>query len=235
MGINLGSLTPTNFRLGNTQVNSIWLGNTKVWPEITITEDFLIGGASCYNVGDIQPSTAISTYVTGSDIYFNLMPSRSLIAGAFANCTSLTSASFPNVKSLGVTAFQGCTSLVSASLPNVTEVGVEAFKGCSSLIKISLPNVTGFGSTGTFIQCTSLISASLDNISAIGNSYFSGCSSLTHINLPGLSGASVVGIGAFDDVPNAGTIIIPLLYSSSFTFNFTYLRTPPRNWTFVYV
>ena len=191
MGINLGSSTPGNFRLGDTQVNSIWLGNTKVWP-LAIAENYMIGGASCY-VGDPFSFDPTSTSITGSDIYYIFNDDNSSFAGddafancfnlttasftamknvgfrTFADCTSLVSASFPNALTLAFNAFEGCTSLVSASLEKVNTIGVRAYENCTSLSYLNFPNC-GVIYAGAFKNCTSLVSASFPNLLTFGTS-----------------------------------------------------------------
>ncbi len=69
-----------------------------------------------------------------------LIPIISICDGAFSHCTSLTSASFPEVKSIGSSAFSHCTSLTSAIFPVVKNIGSETFSYCTSLRSLSFPN-----------------------------------------------------------------------------------------------
>ena len=56
-------------------------------------------------------------------------------AGAFANCTALTSLSIPDsVIAIGNSAFTGCTGLTSLTLPgSVAAIGDSAFANCTQL------------------------------------------------------------------------------------------------------
>ena len=85
----------------------------------------------------------------------------SIGAGAFANCSSLTSVTIPNsVTSIGDGAFVGCDGLTSVTIPNsVTSIGGVAFFYCSGLTSITIPN----------------------SVTSIGESAFNNCSGLTSI------------------------------------------------------
>ena len=60
---------------------------------------------------------------------------------AFQSCTSLTSVSLPEAKSIGGDAFDSCTSLSSISLPAATAIDIRAFAYCEALVSVN------FGST----------------------------------------------------------------------------------------
>ena len=85
-------------------------------------------------------------------------------AGAFQNCTSLTSITLPSsVTSIGESAFNGCTStsFTSITLPSsVTSIGKSAFLGCTYLTSITLSS----------------------SVTSIGADAFTGCSNLTTVN-----------------------------------------------------
>ena len=81
-----------------------------------------------------------------------------IIGGAFASCSSLTSVTIPNsVTSIGDRAFEWCTGLTSVTIPNsVTSIGVTAFAYCSSLNSVTISNsVTSIGS-GAFSSSNSI-------------------------------------------------------------------------------
>lgn len=71
---------------------------------------------------------------------------------AFANCSSLTSVSFPNAINIGNYAFQNCTPLKNIYIPNATSIGSSVFYKCTNLPKIELPKVIEIGA-GAFNTC----------------------------------------------------------------------------------
>jgi len=80
------------------------------------------------------------------------------IAGAFENCTGLTSVTIPSsVTSIGIGAFWGCTGLTNISIPSsVTSIGNGAFYGCTGLTSVTIPSsVTSIGNYA-FYNCTGL-------------------------------------------------------------------------------
>ena len=65
---------------------------------------------------------------------------------AFANCNSLTAATFTKVTKIVKNAFSYCRSLESISLPEVKEIESSSFNYCSSLESISMPKIEVLGS-----------------------------------------------------------------------------------------
>ena len=118
--------------------------------------------------------------------------------GAFYDCTSLTSASFPIVTSISDYAFRSCTSLISVSFPEVTSIGEYAFRSCTSLISVSFPVATSIGEYA-FYNCTSLTTIEIPSVTSIGSSAFArtGATSLTITTGPT---APTVGANIFNDV-----------------------------------
>ena len=102
---------------------------------------------------------------------------------AFAYCSSLTTASFPNCTTIGSSAFEYCSSLTTVSFPNCTAIGSWAFSNCRRLTTVSFPVCTAIGSLA-FDNCSSLTIVSFPNCMTINNYAFSGCSSLTTASFP---------------------------------------------------
>ena len=112
----------------------------------------------------------------------NSLPVTSIGEGAFARCTSLTSATIPDsVTSIGYRAFYNCISLTSIEIPNsVTSIGEDAFALCASLTSVTIPDSVKTIGDRAFYYCTSLTSIEIPNsVTSIGNSVFDYCRLLT--------------------------------------------------------
>ena len=134
----------------------------------------------------------------------------SIGAGAFYDCTSLTSVTIPDsVTSIGDDVFNGCTSLTSVTIPDsVTSIVDSAFSNCTSLTSVTIPDsVTSIGSYA-FYKCGSLTSVTIpDSVTSIGECAFYNCKSLTSVTIPG----SVTSIGgaAFEGCTSLTSVTIP--------------------------
>ena len=109
-------------------------------------------------------------------------------AGAFKNCTSLTSAAFPaSLKSIGSNAFMGCTSLAQFAFgESIAEIGEGAFEG-SGIKGVELSGCTALKSIGAwaFAKCPELASVTMpESLTEIGKGAFFDDPSLTSIDLP---------------------------------------------------
>ena len=60
---------------------------------------------------------------------------------AFANCSALTSITFPKVTTIGELAFLECTALSSINFPEVITIDRAAFDRCASLTSINFPKL----------------------------------------------------------------------------------------------
>ena len=107
----------------------------------------------------------------------------SIGAGAFTECSSLTSISFPVATSIGDDAFTECSSLTSVSVPKATSIGTSAFYKCSALTNIDSPLVTSLG-TSAFGNCSALTSVLFPVATSVGNAAFYNCSALTSVSFP---------------------------------------------------
>ena len=135
---------------------------------------------------------------------------------AFAGCSSLVSAAFPNLKSLGQFMFQSCIALRDVSAPEAIYGGNAAFYGCMALESAIFPKMS-YLSANMFYNCTKLttisFSASLahieascfyncmalrdvsfPNVKSIGGSAFQGCAALM---TPSFPSATSIGRSAF--------------------------------------
>ncbi len=69
------------------------------------------------------------------------LPVTGIKAGAFENCTQITSVILPDsITAIGDRAFFGCTALESINVPiSVKNIGADAFSGCKNIADITLP------------------------------------------------------------------------------------------------
>ena len=125
--------------------------------------------------------------------------------GAFKKCTSLTTASMPNVTKIGASSFYGCTSLPSVYAPNVTSIGYEAFMNCTALSSVDLSNVTSIA-YDAFKNCKSLTMVSIPNITLVDKNVFYSCTSLTSVDMYNAGG---VGPWAFYGCTALASVSMP--------------------------
>lgn len=114
-------------------------------------------------------------------------------AGAFTNCTALTSITLPDSLGLiGAGTFKGCTSLdiTNEELSNVTTIGVGAFTGglsATSTFELDCPNLTSIG-RGAFMNSNIYKVNNLGKITTLtgGNIHgvFYNCPRLVSASLP---------------------------------------------------
>lgn len=109
----------------------------------------------------------------------------SIGAGAFLECTALTSVTIPSsVTSIGIYAFYCCTALTSVNIPEgVTGIGMLAF--CSTaLTNVSIPEGVTFIGERAFYNCTALTSVTIpSSVTNIYNDAFLKCSGLTSVTI----------------------------------------------------
>jgi Leucine-rich repeat (LRR) protein len=89
----------------------------------------------------------------------------SIRAGAFSDCTGLTTVAIPSsVTSIGYMAFAGCSGLTTVAIPSsVTSIGNYAFVSCSGLTTVTIPfSVTSIGNWA-FSYCSGLITVDSNN------------------------------------------------------------------------
>lgn len=186
---------------------------------------FVVNGL-CYNILSKEDRTVEVTYYTNSDnsSYVSgdlVIPQRILYsgktykvtaigAGAFHNCSGLTSVEIPNsVTEIGMDAFGSCSNLtdINVSEENTSYRSIDGVlytKDASLLIEcgegkkgtVTIPNsVTQIGSSA-FWYCSGLTSVTIPNsITEIGKIAFEHCSSLTSVEIP--NSVTKIGDGAF--------------------------------------
>lgn len=136
---------------------------------------------------------------------------------AFNNCSSLITASFPNVTSIGDSAFYYCSALTSVNFPSATNIGTYAFYYCSSLTTVDFPNVTSIGEAA-FNGCSALTIADFPNVTSIGTYVFS-YSELTTLILRSTTMATLSSTNTFNGTPikdGTGYIYVPSALVASY-------------------
>ena len=133
----------------------------------------------------------------------------SIYASAFQSCSGLTTISIPQATVISNNAFANCSSLTTANFPNVTNVGSYAFYCCSRLTTVSFPNVTNVGSYA-FYNCSSLTAVSFPNATSINEYAFYGCNKLNTLNIPN---AITIGNAAFQNCRSLTTASLPKITS----------------------
>ncbi len=112
---------------------------------------------------------------------------KTIPAGAFYQCASLTGITIPNsVTRIDHSAFDGCTSLSSITIPDsVTSIDDYTFRGCTSLSNIIVPDSVMDICSSAFAECTSLKSINIpDSVTDIYYGAFADCTSLASITIP---------------------------------------------------
>lgn len=121
---------------------------------------------------------------------------------AFQDCSSLTSASFPALKTIEGSAFRS-SGLTSASFPLATSAGAGAFQSCQSLTSISLPAVTKPNNFA--YDCQHLTSIDLTACTELVGGTFQQCYALEFIDFPSLT---KIGNNAFFNARKLSTLVL---------------------------
>lgn len=149
---------------------------------------------------------------TGEHIVkYTLIKTDILDAGAFIDCTQLTSISIPNsVVEFSRGVFYGCTGLTSLSLPSeLTIVPENMCYMCTSLQNIIIPSSIKSIGDYAFELCYSMKNVEFNTnvLTEIGGDAFEGCSGLTNVTLP--ESVEYIGTRAFKDCSELETINMP--------------------------
>ena len=130
---------------------------------------------------------------------------------AFANCSSLTSANFPQCTDIYDYAFGNCSALTTANFPECTGIESNAFLQCYNLTSVSFPVCKTIGSWA-FGYCSSLTSANFPQCTEINKNAFYSCKSLSRIDLGTSSVCVLISSTTFRNTPIAsgtGSIYVP--------------------------
>lgn len=167
-------------------------------------------------------------FISGDNIFSGLPLTRvtfdpncvvEIRKGNFADCTSLTSITFPKFKKLAGSSFKGCSSMVSTNdlvlADGMTEIGGHAFNGCTSLT-----GTVYFPSTLTTIQEYSFQNTGFtyfdlskcENLTAVGGSYggpFNNNDGITRLDLSGCTNLKALKNSFAQGCDNLTEVILP--------------------------
>ena len=165
------------------------------------------GGGSNEDLNKIITRTITS--VTNSEVGY-------VGSFAFANCTSLTTASFPSCQVISSSAFYQCSKLTTISFPSCIFIYSFAFGYCYSLASVNFPSCQSIGNYA-FTNCISLSTIDFPVCKTVGSYAFTSCSSLTIANFPSCSS---IGNYAFSSCSKLATVNFPIFSSSIGTGTF---------------
>lgn len=164
-----------------------FLGECPNLTDVTLTDSITTIGAQAF-LGcsslksiDLKNVTALNSGAFESSGIESISSSKvkKMASDVFWKCESLTSASFPNLTTMGKRDFEGCTMLRNVSIPKVQLLDKSTFKDCKSLKAFDFSNVNDLDD-GAF-QNSGLVSADLSNVTCIGYGVFDGCSNLESV------------------------------------------------------
>ena len=160
-------------------INNLIFSNVETIPERLCAYSYYTG--SFFNV-EIKNTNSSITNIGASAFTENVLQRVSINNAnigscAFANCSSLTSASIKS-GTIGNSSFINCGISTLTIGSGVTSIGGSAFASCSGLRTVTIPN----------------------SVTSIGGSAFASCSGLTSINIP--SGVTSIDYGVFSNCKN---------------------------------
>jgi hypothetical protein len=144
--------------------------------------------------------------------YINKLPStlKEIDAGAFGDCSMLTSIEFPErLQVIGEHAFAGCRKLTRIKIPSAhVVIRSFAFCGCDSLVSVELPEGLQVIGLGLFCECIALTTVNVpSSVKHIKEDAFAGCTSLASLALP--EGLQTIGPGSFQRCKSLESLRVP--------------------------
>ena len=225
---------------------------TKLSTVITYTPEEMASAIMTISGGGIQPTGSVSITSNGTydvtsyadaivDVHpehenyilkytsanaltsFTDLSSTTIVYGAFAYTSSLTTVSFPECTTINAYAFAYCYKLHNLSFPKLKTINTYAFQYCSSLTfpinSVTFPALTGTLNGYAFRGCQHLTGVDHSGITSLGAQTFSACSRILTVNLPNVTS---IGAGAFSYLTTCSQYSLPKLTyvaSNAFTSN----------------
>ena len=222
MAIKLGNNDMT-FKVGSTDVDAIYLGSTKLYPNEPPTYVFsanysdgtsyfgnLCDGSSVLLVTGITRAHSSSVDTMSSATIGDCV--ISIYSGCFSGCTSLRTLNsdvegvfnIPNgVTFIASNAFSRCSGMTSVNIPNSVTTIDSAFQYCTSLTSITVPNsITQIASRFCY-ACSGLLTVNLPStITKIYGDSFAYCTSLQSITILATTPPTLMDVSAFNNTNN---------------------------------
>ena len=179
--------------------------------KIELIEFATVNGAS--NINSLE-SEAFANASALKTIDLSAINVKAIPEKAFFNSKELVSITLPTVANeLKNSAFEGCSSLVTADFANIATLGKAVFKDCSSLQEVKLGQVKKL-TEQVFYNAVALEKinvASLSAITTIEKRAFAGCVSLdeSKFNIGELTALNTIGDEAFLDCAKFTKFVFP--------------------------
>lgn len=145
-------------------------------------------------------------------------------ASAFAMCTNLVTAAFPDMKSFGQAMFSGCAKLETVTAPNLTSMSDSAFAGCAALHSVAFPLLKSVPGSA-FASCCALMKASFQSATSIARSAFY-YAPVAKLDLPLVTGLSRDAANLAAEIDFSAKVSI---VASAFTGDWNLLSIVLRN------
>ena len=135
---------------------------------------------------------------------------RGIAEGAFAECLTLETISFPSsLRYINARAFEGCTWLEDVYLPEgAVDIGESAFHNCTWVQNVTLPSTLRTIGANAFGNCTSMDRlVCQDGLESIGEGAFTNCWRMISVSLP--ASLTNIGTNAFRACKNLTGVTAP--------------------------